>query len=188
MESVNVPSDNESRASNLLVGNAKKRHKRMLQETLQQDKKDFFNAWSFISLMGNVIQIFGAGLSLFDTDNVITSTELLVGFGCMLSYINICRYLSFSKDYSTIFATLQRALPNVLRYLFGVMPIFFGFIFFGLCLFWRSERFVNTSSTTITLFSLINGDSVFDIFNDLTGVSFFLGQIYCYSFCIMFIV
>jgi hypothetical protein len=179
-------SENESRASNLLVGNEKKQ--KCKANTIQEERKNFFNVWSFVSLMGNVIQIFGASLSLFDTDNVITSTELLVGFGCMLAYLNICRYLTFSKEYSTIFATLQRALPNVLRYLFGVMPIFFGFIFFGLCLFWRSERFVNTSSTTITLFALINGDSVFDIFNDLTGVSFFLGQVYCYSFCIMFIV
>jgi hypothetical protein len=34
----------------------------------------------------------------------------------------------------------------------------------------------------------LNGDSIFDTFNDLTGVSFFLGQIYCYLFCLMFIV
>jgi hypothetical protein len=158
------------------------------QDTLNQDRRNLFNMWSFICLFGNVVQIFGAGLCLFDTENVITSTEVLVGFGCMLAYINIGRYLTYDQNYSTIFATLQRALPNVLRYLLGVMPIFFGFLFFGLCLFWRSERFVSTSSTMITLYSLINGDSVFDIFSDLSGVSFFLGQIYCYSFCTMFIV
>jgi hypothetical protein len=67
------------------------------------------------------------------------------------------------------------------------LPIFVGFIFFGLCIFWRSERFVNPSQTMITLFGLINGDGVFDTFNDLSGVSFFLGNVYCYSFCIMFI-
>jgi len=144
--------------------------------------------WSILCLVGNIIQIFGAGLSLLDSENVMTSTEVLVGFGCMLAFINIGRYLDYNKDYSTIFSTIQRALPNVLRYLLGVMPIFFGFIFFGLCLFWRSERFVSTSSTMMALFAMLNGDSVFDIFRDLTGVNFFLGQIYCYLFCIMFIV
>lgn len=144
--------------------------------------------WSVICLIGNIVQVFGASLSLFDEDNIMTSTEILVGFGCMLSYINIGRYLEYNKDYSTVFSTIQRALPNVLRYLLGVMPIFFGFIFFGICLFWRSERFSSTSSTMISLFSLLNGDSVFDIFMDLSSASFFLGQIYCYIFCLMFIV
>jgi len=153
-----------------------------------KDKKKLFNMWSLISILGNIVQIFGSVLSLFDSNNTMTSTEILVGFGCMLAYINIGRYLEYNREYSTIFATIKRALPNVLRYLLGVMPIFFGFIFFGLCMFWRSERFVNTSSTMITLFSMLNGDSIFDIFNDLTGVSFFIGQFYCYIFCIIFIV
>lgn len=153
-----------------------------------KDKKKFFNMWTIISLIGNIVQVFGAGMSLLDTDNVMTSTEILVGSGCMLAYINIGRYLEYNRDYSALFTVIQRALPNVLRYLLGVMPVFMGFIFFGLCLFWRSERFVTTSATMVTLFSMLNGDSVFDIFNDLKGVSFFVGQLYCYIFCIMFIV
>jgi hypothetical protein len=155
---------------------------------LNEGNKKLFNMWSVICLIGNVVQIFGSALSLFDTSNIMSSTEVLVGFGCMLAYINVGRYLEYNRDYSTIFATIKRAMPNVLRYLFGVMPIFFGFIFFGLCLFWRSERFVDTSSTMMTLFAMLNGDSVFDIFHDLSGVSFFLGQLYCYIFCIIFIV
>jgi hypothetical protein len=152
------------------------------------NEKYLFNMWPVLCLIGNVIQIFGSALSLFDTDNVMSSTEILVGFGCMLAYINVGRYLEYNKDYSTIFATIKRAMPNVLRYLIGVLPIFAGFIFFGLCLFWRSERFVDTSSTMMTLFAVLNGDSVFDVFHDLSGVSFFIGQLYCYIFCIIFIV
>ncbi len=151
-------------------------------------KLKFFNKWSLICLLGNIIQIFGSSLSLFDNEYVLSSTEILVGFSCMLAYINVGRYLEYNRDYSTIFATIKCAIPNVLRYLLGVMPIFFGFIFFGLCLFWRSERFINTSSTMMTLFAMLNGDSVWDIFHDLSGVSFFIGQMYCYIFCIIFIV
>ena len=95
------------------------------------EKKKLLNGWSIICLCGNVVQIFGSGLSLFDPDNILLGTEILVGFGCMLAYINIGRYLDTYSDYSTITETLKRSLPNVLRYLFGVMPIFFGFIFFG---------------------------------------------------------
>lgn len=153
-----------------------------------KDLKKFFNMWSIISFIGNVIQLFGSGLALFDVESVNTSTELLVGFGCFLAYLNIGRYLEFNQQYSAIFATIQVAVPNVLRYFLGVMPIFFGFIFFGLCMFWRSERFVSVSSTMRTLFSLMNGDSVFDIFNELTQVNFIFGQLYGYIFCIIFIV
>ena len=144
--------------------------------------------WSVICIISNLIQIFGSGISLFDFDNVLSSTEILVGFGCFLAYINIGRYLKFYHDYSTIFETLSKALPNVLRYLLGVFPIFFGFLFLGLCLFWRSERFSSPSNTMITLFALLNGDSVMDTFRDVSGVSFILGQIYCYIFTILFLV
>ena len=109
------------------------------------------------------------------------STDVLVGFGCMFAYFNIGKYLDYNIEYSTIYATLQRAFPNVIRFLIGVLPIFIGFTFFGLCVFWRSERFYNTSSTTMALFSMINGDSIYDIISDLSGISFFLGQIYSYS-------
>lgn len=153
-----------------------------------KEKGKFFNKWSIICLVGNLIQLFGSFLSLLNYQNETASSEMLIGFGCMFAYINIGRYLDYNKDYSTIYATISRALPNVLRYLLGVLPIFFGFIFFGLCLFWRSERFTSTSSTMMTLFAVLNGDSVFDVFNDLAGVSFFLGQVYCYCFCIVFIV
>lgn len=152
------------------------------------DKGKLFNKWSIVCLIGNLTQIFGTLLNLINISYTTNSSELLIGFGCMLSFINIGRYLDYNKDYSTIYATISKALPNVLKYVLGVLPIFLGFIFFGLCLFWRSERFVSISSTMMTLFAVLNGDSVFDVFNDVAGVSFYLGQIYCYVFCIVFIV
>ena len=151
-------------------------------------KKNIFNLWSITCLIGSIIQLFGSGLSLFDSDGVLSTTEILVGLGCMLSYVNIGRYLEYYSDYSSIFQTIKIALPNVLRYVLGVLPIFFGYLFFGICLFWRSDRFNSTSNAVVSLFAILNGDSIFDTFNDLSGVSFFLGQIYCYVFCLMFIV
>lgn len=154
----------------------------------EKAKTPKFNSWSVICLVGNIIQIFASAISIFDTNNIMTSTEILVGFGCMLAIINIGRYIEFAENYSTIYVTIKNALPNVGRYLIGVTPIFLGFIFFGLCIFWRSERFTNTSSVMIILFALAQGDSVLDTFRDLSGFYFFLGQVYLYLFCIMFIV
>ena len=39
-----------------------------------------------------------------------------------------------------------------------------------------------------TLFSLLNGDSVYGIFDDLIKINFFLGTIFCYSASILFTV
>jgi hypothetical protein len=74
----------------------------------------------------------------------------------------------------------------MLRYLFGVLPVLLGFAILGMSLFWRSERFVNLSTAIFTLFAFLNGDSVFSICMDLRGASYFLGQLYCYMFGMIF--
>ena len=146
------------------------------------------NNWNFICLIGNITQIFASALNLFDSKHIGSSTQILIGFSCMLAFINIGRYIEYSQSFSTLYVTLRAALPNVIRYLIGVLPVFLGFIFFGVCIFWKSERFTSISDVTVILFSLAQGDSVFDTFKDLKGFSFVLGQIYLYSFCILFIV
>jgi hypothetical protein len=176
------------------VKEAEKKYSRMGPGERDHDdpssqKRDVnFNMWSLICLVGNIIQIFASAISVFDTKNILAYSEILVGFGCFFAYINIGRYIEYAENYSTIYITIKNAMPNVFRYLFGVFPIFLGFIFFGLCVFWRSERFTSTSNVMIILFSLAQGDSVFDTFKDLSGIYFFIGQAYLYLFCLIFIV
>ena len=55
------------------------------------DKAKFFNKWSIICLIGNLIQIFGSVLATLDYQEINTSSELLIGFGCMFAYC--CLYL-----------------------------------------------------------------------------------------------
>lgn len=155
--------------------------------TSQKKKKMKFNKWSLICLIGSVIQIFGSLLAIFDANHLLNSTEILIGFGCFFSYLYIGKYIEYAKDYSTIYITIQKSLPNVIRYVIGATPVFLGFLFFGLSVFWKSERFNSISNIMITLFSLINGDSIYDIFQELKEIYFFLGQLYLYLFCILFI-
>lgn len=150
-------------------------------------KKIELSWWPITCLIGNIIQVFASCLAL-SSYQINSTQEILIGIGCMICYCGIGRYIEYNSEYSAIYSTLKSSLPNVLRYLFGVMPIFFGFTFLGLCLFWRSDRFATTSSTMFSLFALMHGDSVFDVLSDLSGISFFLGQIYVYIFCTLFIV
>ena len=153
--------------------------------TYKEDKK-LFNYWYIVCLIGNVIQIFSAIMCLIDPDIVLTSTECLVGFGCSFAYINILRYFEFNDNFSIIGKSIRKGLPTMLRYLFGVLPVLLGFAILGMSLFWRSERFVNLSTAIFTLFAFLNGDSVFSICMDLRGASYFLGQLYCYMFGMIF--
>lgn len=152
-----------------------------------KDKNRIFSLWNVVNLVGNLAQFFGALFSLTENDHMVTLTEIMVGFGCFMAYINISRYLDYIREYATIFNTISKSIPNVLRYFLGVLPIFLGFIFFGVAIFWRSERFASIPMATVSLFAMMNGDSIYDIIKDLAGVNFFIGQIYAYTFGILFI-
>jgi hypothetical protein len=160
-----------------------------IQENQEELKiLNVINWWQIFCLIGNIFQIFASGLSMFDQKTLFKSTEILVGFGVMFAYFNMGKYIEYANNYSIFYVIIQNSLPSVSRYLLGVTPVFLGFIFFGLCVFWRSERFTSFSDVTIILFSLAQGDSVFDAFKDISGLYFFLGQVYLYCFCIIFIV
>ena len=142
-----------------------------------------FDGWTFMSLIGNSIQIFGSILSIFDRDITYQTTELSLSLGCVFSYINLMKYFENFKDYSDIYLAMKRGLPSSFNYVIGVLPLFIGYAFFGKCVFWKSDRFALISDSIAVLYSLMNGDSVYDIFVDLCDKSYFFGCIFCYSFC-----
>ena len=151
------------------------------------DKQKLFSIWNIIALAGNVIQFLGALFSFMRNEQMQTITNALISLGCFLAFFNIARYLDYIKEYSTIFNTVRKAIPKVMKYFLGVIPIFLGFIFFGVAIFWRSERFASIPMAVLTLFAIMNGDSIYDITSDLTGVNFFFGQLYTYTFGLLFI-
>ena len=138
-------------------------------------------------LLSNMIQIFGSCVAIAYPNNILESESVLVGLGCFFSYIIIVRYIQFHSDFSIFYEVVSKSFPIVMRYLGGVFPIFMGYLFFGLCVFWQSERFSTVSRSMYTLFALIQGDAVWDTFMDLKGRSYMIGQVYCFSFCMLFI-
>ena len=138
-----------------------------------------FKGWTFISLLGNSIQIFGSIMSIFDREIAYHTTELTLSLGCVFSYINLMKYFENFKNYSDIYLAMKRGLPSSINYLIGVLPLFIGYAFFGKCVFWKSDRFALISDSIAVLYSLM----VYDIFVDLCDKSYFFGCIFCYSFC-----
>lgn len=88
----------------------------------------------------------------------------MIGFGCLLTWISLTKYLENSPSYTFINRTMKVSMPVILRAMIGVFPFFMGFAFLGLCLFWESEKFSSPSYSMFTLFAMMNGDSLIEIY------------------------
>ena len=77
---------------------------------------------------------------------------------------------------------MEASMPIVMRAMVGILPFFIGFALLGLCLFWESHRFSSASSSMFTLFALMNGDSITEVYHDISYWKFLLANFYCYFF------
>lgn len=102
-----------------------------------------------------------------------------------MAWITILKYLEYSPNLNLMSATLGKSWSNLLVFLLGVMPFFLGFVFLGQTIFWKYNKFEDTSSAVITLFSLLNGDIVNDTFLE-TWAEGLPGQLYLILFMILF--
>ena len=103
----------------------------------------------------------------------------------MLALITILKYLEYSSNLNLMPSTLSKSWGNLFMLLLGVLPFFLGFVFLGQTIFWKYNKFEDTSSSIITLFSLLNGDIVNDVFLE-TWAEGLAGQFYLIIFMILF--
>ena len=153
----------------------------------EKDKKHFISRFNYLQALGNIIQILGAILSLYEGKEVIVTTKYIVGIGAALSYINLMKYLQYYPNFQTIINTLSKSIPYLILYFIGTLPIFLSFVIFAVANFPYSERFYSFTRVILQLFGMMNGDSIRDIINDVIDNSFFLGHIYIYFFNMLFI-
>lgn len=64
----------------------------------------------------------------------------------------------------------------------GVLPVFIGANFLGICIFWRSERFGSYSDGMFTLFAAMNGDNLANVYSDLSFYRFIWANIFLYTY------
>ena len=138
--------------------------------------------WSIICLIANLLLIIGTLLYLLQEFENVDLAEITLGFGCMLTWISITRYLENTRSYTFINRTMSVSMPIVLRAMVGIFPFFMGFVFLGLCLFWESSRFNSPSKAMFTLFAMMNGDALLDVYTDLSYWRFLLASLYLYFF------
>lgn len=99
----------------------------------------------------------------------------------MLAWWTILRYLLKTQAYKSMLASFSKSAPFVARALISMIPLFIGYAFLGMAIFWESRRFGDFSVSCYTLFALMHGDMIWDTYNDMIQIDSVLAQIYLYS-------
>ena len=146
------------------------------------------NKWDLFIILSNLFQIIGSIISLMEQKNIDGSMDTYLGFSVLFSYIGLGKYLDYTPKYALFYRTLLNMMPEFIPSFIAILPVFIGFTFLGLCLFWSSERFTCASDVMKGLFAVGLGDSIHDIISDITERSHFFGQIYGYLFTVLFII
>lgn len=163
------------------------RKAKLLSETdwndlLFWDKVRLFDIWSIFSILTNLVQIIGCFFNIFKQNLPIVSADTLLGLGCMLAWWSMLRYFLKSESYKSMLASFNKSAPFIGRALISMLPLFIGYAFLGMSIFWESRRFSDFTVSCYTLFALMHGDMIWDTYNDLIQIDYLLGQLFLYSY------
>ncbi|EFA09175.1 mucolipin-3 [Tribolium castaneum] len=162
----------------------------------KEDRNKFLNLWYVMIIINDILIIIGSSIKEQIERKDFTSDQwnvcsLFLGLGNMLVWFGVLRYLTFFKTYNVVILTLEKAAPQVARFLLCALLIYAGFTFSGwLILGPYHLKFRSLSTTSECLFSLINGDDMFATFSIMSSKSTMLwwfSKIYLYSFISLYI-
>lgn len=122
-----------------------------------REKLFFFDLFLPIRILGNFLQIIGSGLLLADGLSSIESfshqEEYFVGikysnfhnlgFGCFFAWFSILKYLEYNERLHVIANVLESSMIPLTLAIINFLPVFFAYVFLGICLFNESSRFEN---------------------------------------------
>jgi hypothetical protein len=138
-----------------------------------------FNKFSIVILIGDIFTIFGSIFYLTQVFFGAKTIEAFIGFGCFFAWLSVLRYFQNTAQFSVITRTFSTAFPKVAALQFGILPIYIGYTLMGRSMFWQDlHAFRSFGTTSFTLFSVANGDSVFDTFHGTTQTRLVIGFMY----------
>lgn len=156
--------------------------------------------WYFVMILRDVLNVLGAVFIVFVRDregpkssreSINIANDFLSGLGGLLSCLCVIRYLQFNAKFYVLILTLQKGLPDVIRFCCGVFPLFVAYVLSGTTWFGHYVRaFQTLDETSVTLFSSIAGDQMRETYDMISGFNRFfklVGRIYLTSFIVLFV-
>lgn len=130
------------------------------------DQIEILNVWTLVAMAGCVCVLLFAGLALRARDDLMVDGALrvLVGLASLLLWLALIQYLEYDPRYYTLVLTIRRAVPRIVQFVGGIVPMFIGYCLLGTILFGdRTEHFGSLAKTAATLFCVVVSDPVIRI-------------------------
>ena len=127
------------------------------------DQIEILNVWTLVAMAGCVCVLLFAGLALRERDDLMVDGALrvLVGLASLLLWLALIQYLEYDPRYYTLVLTIRRAVPRIVQFVGGIVPMFIGYCLLGTILFGdRTEYFGSLSKTAATLFCVVVSEPV----------------------------
>lgn len=104
----------------------------------------------------------------------------------LLVFVSVFEILSLNKDIGLIVPVLQNGFATFIKSFMGYLSIAVAFIFSTTLILNSSSYFSNYTSSFSTIFSLMTGDNILSVFNDLR-VFGWMGSLILFSIVIFFV-
>lgn len=99
-----------------------------------------------------------------------------------MSWISILRFFDTDQKFYSAPKAIKAAVPIIFNTLVGIVPIFIGFSFLGMCLFWKSDKFKSPGETFFSLFSMMFGDVIRETFDDVSFGTYLAANLFLYTY------
>lgn len=96
-----------------------------------------------------------------------------MGVATLLACISMNTYLMTNKDFAYMPGTINFSSVDVFNGLIGIFPFMFGLAIFATCVLNNQFRFKDIWNSFMTMFYIMNGDTMFDTITGIRQVSFF---------------
>jgi len=115
---------------------------------------------------------------------------LVLAIGVFLGWLSLLPHIKiFGPEYFATLLTLQRVFPFVSKFVLGCLPLFLGYIILGISILSvHTPKFRGIGDSLMTLWAVLNGDWLFDNFQDAAQYMPVLSRIFFYTFMILFII
>lgn len=115
--------------------------------------------------------------------------HLTLGIGTFLAWLGLLPHIKLiGSEFNGTLQTLQAIFPFVSKFVLGCMPLFVGYVLCGASLFSPfSPKFKNIDQSIVTLWAVLNGDWLYDNFQDAVQTYPLLSRFYFYTFMLFFI-
>ena len=122
------------------------------------------NPWTFLIIIANVMSLLSSLLRLNLQNNDSEKNGRIMGISVIALWLSTLKYLTYSEKFSFLPNTLLGSASQVFNGLVGIIPTAIGWSFFMTTVLYESFRFMDCFSAMFTMFYVIQGDTVFDVY------------------------